>query len=74
MNLFSLLCFAAFRYNTFARTVPAETDIVKAFIALCREHSWKKFTIIYEEHPAHEELYQALRVSAISLSLRNVIF
>lgn len=49
------------KYNTFARTVPAETDIVKAFIALCREHSWKKFTIIYEEHPAHEELYQALR-------------
>ncbi|KAK5976017.1 Ligand-binding protein receptor family, partial [Trichostrongylus colubriformis] len=49
------------KYNTFARTVPAETDIVKAFIALCREHNWKKFTIIYEEHPAHEELYQALR-------------
>ncbi|VDM77114.1 unnamed protein product, partial [Strongylus vulgaris] len=50
-----------FRYNTFARTVPAETDIVKAFIALCREHNWKKFAIIYEEHPAHEELYLALR-------------
>ncbi|EYC01466.1 hypothetical protein Y032_0107g3818 [Ancylostoma ceylanicum] len=48
-------------YNTFARTVPAETDIVKAFIALCREHNWKKFAIIYEEHPAHEELYLALR-------------
>ncbi|KHJ79486.1 hypothetical protein OESDEN_20866, partial [Oesophagostomum dentatum] len=49
------------KYNTFARTVPAETDIVKAFIALCREHNWKKFAIIYEEHPAHEELYLALR-------------
>ncbi|KAK6738821.1 hypothetical protein RB195_020741 [Necator americanus] len=49
------------KYNTFARTVPAETDIVKAFIALCREYSWKKFAIIYEEHPAHEELYLALR-------------
>ncbi|KJH52071.1 ligand-binding protein, receptor family [Dictyocaulus viviparus] len=49
------------KYNTFARTVPAETDIVKAFIALCREYKWKKFTIIYEEHPAHEELYQALQ-------------
>ncbi|VDM63969.1 unnamed protein product [Angiostrongylus costaricensis] len=49
------------KYNTFARTVPAETDIVKAFIALCREYKWKKFTVIYEEHPAHEELYQALQ-------------
>uniref|UniRef100_A0A0K0DB38 ANF_receptor domain-containing protein n=1 Tax=Angiostrongylus cantonensis TaxID=6313 RepID=A0A0K0DB38_ANGCA len=65
------------RYNTFARTVPAETDIVKAFIALCREYKWKKFTVIYEEHPAHEELYQALQnahlePSDIRYSVQNV--
>ncbi|KAK6012697.1 ligand-binding protein, receptor family [Ostertagia ostertagi] len=59
------------KYNTFARTVPAETDIVKAFIALCREHNWKKFTIIYEEHPAHEELYQALRQSTLKMHAWN---
>uniref|UniRef100_A0A1I7X9L4 ANF_receptor domain-containing protein n=1 Tax=Heterorhabditis bacteriophora TaxID=37862 RepID=A0A1I7X9L4_HETBA len=49
------------KYNTFARTVPAETEITKAFIALFEQYSWRKFTIIYEDQTTNEEMYQAIR-------------
>uniref|UniRef100_A0A1I8AX58 Guanylate cyclase n=1 Tax=Steinernema glaseri TaxID=37863 RepID=A0A1I8AX58_9BILA len=49
------------KYPTFARTVPAETEITKSFFSLLKYYDWRKFTIIYEERPANEELFQAIK-------------
>ncbi|KAI1724868.1 adenylate and guanylate cyclase catalytic domain-containing protein [Ditylenchus destructor] len=49
------------RYPTFARTVPAETEITKSFLALMKYFRWRKFTVIYEKQPANEELFSAIK-------------
>ncbi|CAJ0587054.1 unnamed protein product, partial [Mesorhabditis spiculigera] len=56
------------KFPTFARTVPAETEIVHSFIALLTEFGWKKFGIVHEEHAAHAELYQAIKAATEKLS------
>ncbi|KAI1715408.1 receptor family ligand binding region domain-containing protein [Ditylenchus destructor] len=49
------------KYPTFARTVPAETEITKSFLALMKYFKWRKFTVIYEKQPANEELFSAIK-------------
>ncbi|VDM39574.1 unnamed protein product [Toxocara canis] len=49
------------KYPTFARTVPAETEITAAFISLLKHFSWRKFSIIYERHVTNEELFGSIR-------------
>ncbi|CAJ0959875.1 unnamed protein product, partial [Mesorhabditis belari] len=50
------------KFPTFARTVPAETEIISSFIALLKAFGWAKFGIIYEKHAVHEELFEAIKV------------
>ncbi|CAI4232715.1 unnamed protein product [Auanema sp. JU1783] len=49
------------KYNTFTRTVPAETDITKTFISLMREFNWKTFAVIYEDLTQNNEMLLAIR-------------
>ncbi|GMR36337.1 hypothetical protein PMAYCL1PPCAC_06532 [Pristionchus mayeri] len=49
------------KYSTFTRTVPAETEIVQAFISLFNSYNWRKFSMIYEQNSANEELFLAIR-------------
>ncbi|VDK57207.1 unnamed protein product [Anisakis simplex] len=49
------------KYPTFARTVPAETEITAAFISLFKHFNWRKFSIIYERHVTNEELFSSIR-------------
>lgn len=50
------------RYKTFARTVPSEQEITKAFLALFKHFNWRKFSIIYEQQSANEELFLSIKV------------
>ncbi|VDK69925.1 unnamed protein product [Onchocerca ochengi] len=49
------------KYPTFARTVPTETEITAALIALLKHFKWRKFSIIYERNVANEELFRSIR-------------
>uniref|UniRef100_A0A915Q3I8 Guanylate cyclase n=1 Tax=Setaria digitata TaxID=48799 RepID=A0A915Q3I8_9BILA len=49
------------KYPTFARTVPTETEITAALIALLKHFNWRKFSIIYEKNVANEELFRSIK-------------
>ncbi|VDM94971.1 unnamed protein product [Thelazia callipaeda] len=49
------------KYPTFARTVPAGTEITAALIALLKHFKWYKFSIIYEKNIANEELFSSIK-------------
>uniref|UniRef100_A0A914Z0Q9 Guanylate cyclase n=1 Tax=Panagrolaimus superbus TaxID=310955 RepID=A0A914Z0Q9_9BILA len=59
------------KYPTFARTVPAETEITKALIALLKHFNWHKFTIIYERHSRNEELHSAIKAAIETENSKN---
>ncbi|VDO69760.1 unnamed protein product [Onchocerca flexuosa] len=49
------------KYPTFARTVPTETEITAALVALLKHFKWRKFSIIYEKNVANEELFRSIK-------------
>ncbi|VBB30422.1 unnamed protein product [Acanthocheilonema viteae] len=49
------------KYPTFARTVPTETEITAALIALFKYFKWRKFSIIYEGNVANQELFRSIK-------------
>ncbi|VDM21098.1 unnamed protein product [Wuchereria bancrofti] len=49
------------KYPTFARTVPTETEITAALIALFKHFEWRKFSVIYERNVANEELFRSIK-------------
>lgn len=59
----TFLIYKSFRYPTFARTVPAETEITRALLSLLKHFNWHKFTIIYEKHSRNEELHSAIKAA-----------
>ncbi|VDO94942.1 unnamed protein product [Soboliphyme baturini] len=48
------------RYSTFARTVPAESQVSKAAIALLKHYNWRKFSIVYGMNTVNTHLLKAI--------------
>ncbi|MFH4974134.1 hypothetical protein AB6A40_000843 [Gnathostoma spinigerum] len=51
------------KYPTFARTVPAETEITAALISLLKHFRWRKFSVIYEKCVTNEELFTSINLA-----------
>uniref|UniRef100_A0A183CED9 Guanylate cyclase n=1 Tax=Globodera pallida TaxID=36090 RepID=A0A183CED9_GLOPA len=49
------------KYPTFARTVPAESVIARSFMTLLEHFRWRKFAVIFEKHPANQELFNSIK-------------
>uniref|UniRef100_A0A914H865 Guanylate cyclase n=1 Tax=Globodera rostochiensis TaxID=31243 RepID=A0A914H865_GLORO len=49
------------KYPTFARTVPAESVIARSFMTLLEHFQWRKFAVIFEKHPANQELFNSIK-------------
>uniref|UniRef100_A0A914WYR8 Receptor ligand binding region domain-containing protein n=1 Tax=Plectus sambesii TaxID=2011161 RepID=A0A914WYR8_9BILA len=52
-------------YKTFARTIPATTEIIKAFFALLKQMNWRKFTLVFVNDASGGELHSAIKVSGL---------
>lgn len=52
-----------YHYRTFARTVPPAGEIFKAFLSLCRNYGWRKFSVVYEVKKGHtrNEMFETLK-------------
>ncbi|KRX24280.1 Guanylate cyclase 32E [Trichinella nelsoni] len=48
------------KYSTFARTVPAETEIGRAAISLLKHYSWRKFAIVYGHNDVNSHLLKTV--------------
>ncbi|KRZ28144.1 Guanylate cyclase 32E, partial [Trichinella pseudospiralis] len=48
------------KYSTFARTVPAETEIGRAAISLLKHYSWRKFAIVYGHNDVNSHLLKTI--------------
>uniref|UniRef100_A0A5S6Q8M7 Guanylate cyclase n=1 Tax=Trichuris muris TaxID=70415 RepID=A0A5S6Q8M7_TRIMR len=48
------------KYSTFARTVPAESEISRAAISLLRHFNWRKFSIVYGDNDVNSHLLKAI--------------
>ncbi|KHJ47399.1 adenylate/guanylate cyclase catalytic domain protein [Trichuris suis] len=48
------------KYSTFARTVPAESQISRAAISLLKNYNWRKFTIVYGDNDVNSHLLKAI--------------
>ncbi|CDW54983.1 Guanylate cyclase [Trichuris trichiura] len=61
------------KYSTFARTVPAESQISRAAISLLKNYNWRKFTIVYGDNDVNKGM-QILNISSFAEPYRSTNF
>ena len=69
----------AFRYPTFTRMEPPDTQVTTSVLALLKYHKWFKFTIVSQKNEQWRTIAEDLRMQAemrpeFTVSLTNVFY